>query len=30
MEKILAIKQTALSVSLISVFGYLGIDAKVF
>lgn len=30
MEKIIAIKQTALSISLISVFWFLGIDAKVF
>lgn len=30
MENVLAIKQTTLSISLITVFTYLGIDAKVF
>lgn len=30
MENILAIKQTTLSISLITIFTYLGIDAKVF
>lgn len=30
MEKIIALKQTGLSISLISVFTYLGIDAKIF
>jgi len=30
MEKVLAVKQTTLSISLISIFTYLGIDAKVF
>lgn len=30
MENVLAIKQTTLSISLITIFTYLGIDAKVF